>query len=71
MAFGATSALGGTPPTTGQCPDGFTDLPTSTLGNYSVGGIQSADLNGNQMTCIKFLDTPSDIVFMDDVMSKK
>jgi hypothetical protein len=66
-AIGATSALGNGPPT-GNCPVGFDPQPTSFLDDYSVGGLQSADLNGNQMTCVKLLDTPSDIVFMDDVV---
>jgi hypothetical protein len=66
-AIGATSALGGGPPI-GNCPVGFELKPTSFLSGFSVGGLQSADLNGNQMTCVKLLNTPSDIVFMDDVV---
>lgn len=70
-ALGAASAFGGAPAATLNCPDGFQLLPTSVLAGYSVGGIQSADLNGNQQTCIKFLNTPSDIVFIDDVVPKR
>jgi hypothetical protein len=56
------------PPATQRCPDGFVLQDRSFLDNYSVGGLQSADLNGNGKTCVRLLDTPSDIVFMDDVM---
>ena len=66
----ATPAIGAGPPATGNCPDSFTLQDTSFLNSYSVGGLQSADLNGNGKTCVKLLNTPSDIVFMDDVMSK-
>lgn len=69
-AFGATPALGAVPPATLSCPNGFDLKDTSFLDDYSVGGLQSADLNGNGKTCVKLLNTPSDIVFMDDVMSK-
>ena len=71
VAVGATSAFGGGPPATENCPDGFTLQPTSFLDNYSVGGLQSADLNGNLKTCVKLLNTPSDIVFVDDVVPKR
>jgi len=67
---GGTSALAASgPPATLACPDGFNLYDTSVLAGYSVGGLQSADLNHNTKTCIRFLDTPSDIVFMDDVVS--
>ena len=57
-------------PRVGSCPKGFDPQPVSFLDNYSVGGLQSADLNGNGTTCVKLLNTPSDIVFMDDVIQK-
>ena len=69
--IGAASALGGGEPKgprVGSCPAGFVSQPLSFLDDYSVGGLQSADLNGNGYTCVKLLSTPSDIVFMDDVV---
>ena len=69
--IGAASAFGGGEPNgprVGSCPDGFDPQPLSFLESYSVGGLQSADLNRNDTTCVKLLDTPSDIVFMDDVV---
>lgn len=61
------AALGGGPQV-GSCPPGFTAAPLSFLNQYRVGGLQSADLNGNDWTCVRLLATPSDIVFMDDVV---
>ncbi len=56
------------PPATKNCPDSFILEDTTFLQGYSVGGLQSADLNGNGKTCVRLLSTPSDIVFMDDVV---
>jgi len=68
-AVGTTSAMG-EGPQVGTCPNGFVLHPIEYLSGFSVGGIQSADLNGNGSTCVKLLNTPSDIVFMDDVVQK-
>jgi hypothetical protein len=67
VAAAATSAAAVGPPT-GGCPVGFDLYPESVLSQYPLGGLQGADLNGDDQTCIKWLDTPTELVFVDNVV---
>ena len=63
---GVASAGG---PPKGGCPPGFDPTPTASIPGYGTfHGYQSADLNGDGMSCVRFLSSPTELVFMDNVV---
>jgi hypothetical protein len=66
----AVPSLASAAPPIGGCPPGFNPMLTINIPGYGTFyGYQSADLNGDGTSCVRFLpNSPTELVFMDNVV---
>ena len=67
VAVPLTASAGG--PAQGGCPPGFNEVLTASIPGFGqFYGYQSADLNGDGKSCVRPLNSPTELVFMDNVV---